>query len=206
MPRVIYVIHSSPGRTRLRLPWLRRDAERATPLADGLLKLKGVEEVQVRPFTGSVLCVHDPQELDVEGLLDEVRRLTGVDAVVRPGEEPPDGDVLLRALSEGSGVARAASRFFKGVNVDVLRATEGRMDLGTLAALGFAVVGAVEVAATGKLPLPKWFNLGWWAFRTFATVEGVAIQHTAPPVRHDNGQGADAHPGPETAAPPRQDR
>lgn len=206
MKKIIHVIHTSPGRTRLRLPWLRRATELATSLADDLLRVEGLYEVQVRPYTGSVLCIHDPEELDVERLLEVVRRLTGVDDVAYPGEELPDGEALLQSLAEGSNVARAASLFIKGLNVEVLRATEGHLDLGALAALGFVVAGAVDVAIKGKISAPPWFNLGWWAFRTFATVEGVAIQHTAPPVRHDNGQGADAHPGPETAAPPRQDR
>ena len=207
MLRVIYVIHTSQGRTRLRLPWLRRDAKQATSLADGLLRVEGIHEVQVRPYTGSVLCIHDPQDLDVEGLLEEVRQRTGVNVVLRPGEEPPEEEeVLLRALTEGSGVARAASQFFKGVNVDLLRATEGRMDLGVLAAMGFAAAGAVEVVVTGKLSRPPWFNLGWWAVRTFATMEGVAIQNTAAPVRNNgNGNDAAALPGPDAAEAPEHD-
>ncbi|MFB1481729.1 HMA2 domain-containing protein [Corallococcus sp. RDP092CA] len=197
MLRVISIIHTSPGRTRLRLPWLRQDAKQATSLADALLRVAGIHEVQVRPFTGSVLCIHDPQDLDLAGLLEEVRRHTGVEAVARPGEEPPDEDELLRSLSEGSSVARAASQLFKGINVDVLRATEGRMDLGALATLGFAAAGAVEVAVTGRLSPPPWFSLGWWAFRTFVTLERVAIQNTVPPVRHNGGAAPAAH-GPGT--------
>jgi hypothetical protein len=195
MPRVIYLVHTSHGRTRLRLPCLRRDANLATPLAEGLQQVRGVEEVEVRPFTGSVLCVHDPYELSVDALLEEVRRLSGITTVVRPGEETPEEETeLLRALEEGSGIARAASQFFKGVNVDVLRASEGRADLGTLAALGFAVAGAAEVVRTRKLPFPPWFNLAWWAFRTFATVETTAISHTESPVR-PNGHEASTEPG-----------
>ncbi|MCY1044561.1 hypothetical protein OV208_24810 [Corallococcus sp. bb12-1] len=199
MPRVIQVIHLSPGRTRLRLPWLRDDAKRATSLADALLRVEGIHEVRVRPYTGSVLCIHDPQELGVEGLLEEVRRSTGVDRVSRPGEEPlEEEEVLLRALSEGSGVARAASQFFKGINVDLLRATQGHVDLGSLAAMSFAVAGVVDVAVKGRLSSPPWFNLGWWAFRTFATMEGVAIQSTESPVRND-GSAPEAPPSPDAA-------
>ena len=187
MSRVIYLVHTSPGRTRLRLPWLRRASEEAQPLAESLQLVEGVEEVEVRPFTGSVLCRHDPYELSADGLLEEVMRLTGVDVVVRPGEEPPEEEAeLLRALSEGSGVARAATQFVKGVNVDVLRATEGRMDLGSLATLGFMVAGAVDVVVRGKLPFPQWFNLGWWAFRTFTTTEKLAIERTESPLRNAN--------------------
>ncbi|WP_375744177.1 hypothetical protein NR800_04890 [Corallococcus interemptor] len=188
MPRIIYVIHTSPGRTRLRLPWLRHDAKQATSLADDLLRVEGVHEVQVRPYTGSVLCLHDPQDLDTGHLLAQVRRRTGVDVVVHPGEAPPPEEAaLLRSLAEGSGVARAASLFFKGVNVDVLRATGGHMDLGALATLGFAAAGAVEVAMKGKLSAPPWFSLGWWAFRTFVSTEEVAIQNTQAQVRQDGG-------------------
>ncbi|NOK15990.1 HMA2 domain-containing protein [Corallococcus carmarthensis] len=205
MPRAIYVIHASPGRTRLRLPWLRHDAKQATSLADGLMRVEGMHEVQVRPYTGSVLCIHAPQDLGVEGVLEEVRRRTGVDEVLRPGEEPAEEEgALLRALSEGSGVARAASQFFKGVNLDLLRATEGRMDLGALAALGFAVAGAAEVAVTGRMSRPPWFNLAWWAFRTFATLEDVAIRNTAPPVRNNGGNAA-VPPGPGAARTPGHD-
>ncbi|NBD07957.1 HMA2 domain-containing protein [Corallococcus silvisoli] len=205
MQRVIHLIHTSPGRTRLRLPWLRHDAKEATALADELLRVEGIREVQVRPYTGSVLCIHAPQELGVEDLLEEVRRCTGVDRVLRPGEEPPEEEVLLlRALSEGSGVARAASQCVKGINVDLLRATEGRLDLGALAAMGFAVAGAVEVAVTGRLTRPPWFNLGWWAFRTFITMEGVAIRKTPSPVRHSDS-GVQAPHGQDTAGAPRHD-
>ncbi|XXF80829.1 hypothetical protein P2318_14040 [Myxococcaceae bacterium GXIMD 01537] len=185
MPRVIYLVHTSPGRTRLRLPSLRRLPKDAEQLAEGLQHVEGVEEVEVRPFTGSVLCVHDPYVLSVERLLAEVTRLTDVTVVVRPGDVSSEEEVeLRRALAEGSGVARAAAQAFKGVNVDVLRATGGRMDLGTLTTLCFMLAGAVEVAMTRKLDAPKWFNLGWWAFRTFATIEEVAIEHAESPMRH----------------------
>ncbi|WP_223637961.1 HMA2 domain-containing protein [Corallococcus sp. EGB] len=199
MLRIIYVIHASPGRTRLRLPWLRHDAKQAASLADALLQLKGMKEVQVRPFTGSVLCLHDPRDPDVERVLEAVRLHTGVDTVVHPGEEPPEEEQeLLRSLAEGSGVARAASLFVKGVNLDVLRATEGRMDLGVLATLGFAAAGAVEVAAKGKLAAPPWFSLGWWAFRTFVTMETVAIRNTPVRMRHDGNGDAMPPPVPES--------
>jgi hypothetical protein len=183
MAQLIYLVHSSPGRTRLRLPWLRRDPTQATPLAEGLQQVSGMEEVELRPYTGSILCIHDPHVLSLEALLEAVKRLTRVERVVRPGEEPPEEDEeeLLRALSKGSNVARAASRFFQGVNLGVLRASEGHVDLGTLATFGFMTAGVVEVVASGKLPFPPWFNLAWWAFRTFTSTEKAAIASTRGP-------------------------
>ena len=187
--RVIYRVHSSPGRTRLRLRWLRREPQLATSLADALEKLPGVELVEVRPYTGSLLCTYEPGALTEQALLEKVRQLTGVERVLHPGESVPGEEEaeLLRAIETGSNLAVEASRFFKGLNVDLLRATEGRVDLPTLATLGFLVAGATEVVVTKKLPMPPWFNLSWWAFSTFIRLEKRVIRQTEPPHWHAEG-------------------
>lgn len=193
--RIIYRVHSSPGRTRLRLPWLRREAELATRVADALETLPGMEMVEVKPYTGSVLCTYDPGELHEEALVAELRRVTGVDRVVRPGETAPgEEEELLRSVSGGSNLAVEASRFFKGLNLDVLRATGGHLDLPTLATAGFVTAGAAEVLVTRKLPMPPWFNLAWWAFRTFTTLERKAIKNTEAPFRPGDGERNHDHP------------
>ncbi|MCE9667440.1 hypothetical protein LY474_06395 [Myxococcus stipitatus] len=183
MRRFIYVVHVLPGRMRLRLPWLREHATLANALAEGLLSIEGMDEVEVRPFTGSVLCLHDPEVLETEAVLAAVRGFTGVDLVVRPGEEPPEEETLVGALLAGSDVARAVSRFAKGLDVEVLRATQGRVGLGVLTSIGFVGVGVAKVIATQQLPMPNWFNLAWWSFATFTSVERAAINNTDPPTR-----------------------
>jgi hypothetical protein len=64
---------------------------------------------------------------------------------------------------------------------DAIAATPGAVDLGTLATLAFVGAGALEVAVSKKLPMPPWFNLAWWGFRTFMTVEKPEIDATASP-------------------------
>ena len=49
----------------------------------------------------------------------------------------------------------------------MLRSTDGRLDLGAVTGLGFLAVGAAEIASARTVPAPPWFNLAWWAFRTF---------------------------------------
>lgn len=198
MPRYIYVVHVLPGRVRLRLPWLREHASLAHELAEGLTAVEGMDVVEVRPFTGSVLCLHDPEMLEAKDVVREVRELTGVDLVIRPGEEPPEEATLFDALETGSDVARATSRFVKGLNVDVLRATHGRVGLGVLMSMGFAAAGVAKVVTTRQIPMPDWFNLAWWAFATFTGVERPAINSTEPPVRGppphpDTPQGSEVH-------------
>ena len=173
-PRIIQIVHVSDGRIRLRLAWLHHAPDDATTLADALAALPGMVEVSVRPRTGSVLCAYDPDLLDAERIVTTVRRHTRVAAVLRPGEqlpEPPRG----RAVPTGSSVARAMAASFSAIDRDVLAATDGRLDLGTLTGLGFLAAGAAEIAATRTLPAPPWFNLAWWALRTF-----TLFDHSAP--------------------------
>ncbi|WP_373048816.1 HMA2 domain-containing protein [Vulgatibacter sp.] len=177
MVRVIYLVHESPGRLRLRLPYLRHAPDAVDPLADHLAGLQGMEEVQIKPYTGSVLCTFDRHQLRSSDILAAAQERTGIATVLQPGERSLAEEEALAqaALHHGSDLARAAACFFKSMNLEVLRASGGRIDLGTLAAATFATAGAAEVVATGKLPLPPWFNLGWWAFRTFTSMEKNAI-------------------------------
>ena len=176
--RIIYIAHHIPGRLRLRIPWLRDHAAEGTRLAETLAVLGGIKTVEVRTSTGSVLCHYDPLDLGEREIVAVLKEATGIDIVTRPGEPSPsaEAEIARAALSEGNALARAAVTFFKETNLDVLKMTEGRIDLGTLVALAFAATGAIEVVATGKLPAPQWSQLAWWAFRTFTTLEGRVIE------------------------------
>jgi hypothetical protein len=181
-PRYIQVVSVLPGRVRLRLSWLHGHPDEATRVAHGLAKLPGLATVEVRTKSGSVLCFCDePTPADMEavvaGVVSETRRLTGVEHVVPLGREPPRE--LAPPLATAA-IAREVSAFFRSINADVLRATDGAFDLGTAVTTGFVVAGAVEVAIEGEIVPPPWFNLAWWGIRTFISFEqGQAADATA---------------------------
>jgi hypothetical protein len=54
------VVHSLPGRTRLRIAAYREDAAVLDAVAAGLSAIPGIQRITVRPLTGSVLLWHDP--------------------------------------------------------------------------------------------------------------------------------------------------
>jgi hypothetical protein len=81
---------------------------------------------------------------------------------------------------------------FRGLDEELLRITEGGMDLGVLVTLGFVVAGAFEVMVTQKIPAPPWFNLAWWGFRTFMTVEAPAIRENGAGAASDSPAGSGA--------------
>ena len=63
-----------------------------------------------------------------------------------------------------------------GINADVRAALDQRADLGTLLPVVFAIAGLVEVGATGKMPVPTWFNLLWWSLRSFMSFNIRAVE------------------------------
>jgi hypothetical protein len=160
------VAHAVPGRTRLRVHPTLLAVETAEAIATGLAALPGVTDVEVNRLTGSVRC-HHREDLSAADLLRVVLAALPGSVALVPGQAPPPAEP-----PEGrSAVARSVAQAFRAVNQQVLTATNGSLDLGTIAALGFAGTGAVEVMVKGNLPAPPWFNLAWWAFRTFITFE-----------------------------------
>lgn len=154
-PRV-WIAHRLDGRTRLRFTPARIAELEAANARAALAGVPGVTSARVDARAGSALCEHAPA-LDPSRLVAALR--AGLPAA-QPATPPA-----------GSAVARELSRAFSGLNRDVLDATEGRLDIGTLATFGFVGAGALEVAVSRRLPMPPWFNLAWWGLRTFLALE-----------------------------------
>jgi copper chaperone CopZ len=178
LPRLVFLAHDSPGRLRVRLSWLHDAPDEAPPLAAALAAVDGVREVKVRAYTGSVLILYDPARLAPERLRAALCKVACVDHVLGADEEPPDEvrALLERSLAEGSELARIAARSFKGLDLDFLRLTGGRVSLGSLVSLGLIGAAVGRVAASGELALPEWHQLLWWGFRSFTELEEDALE------------------------------
>ena len=176
-PDFLEIAHRLPGRVRVRIPALRRRRDDMERVARGAADLAGVIEVEGHPFTGSLLVRFDPARVAEQAIVARLRDVAGAGAVLQPGDPrpaPPRPGGL-----HGSGVGRATMEAFRALDDEVRRVTGGGMDLGTVVTLGFLGVGALEVGVTGKVPAPPWFQLAWWGFRTFMTVEAPAVREDA---------------------------
>jgi len=160
--RYLQVVHAIPGRTRLRYPALRREPTAVEQVADALAATRGVEEVKVRPYTGSVLVYH-ARAVTSDALVEVARRTLKIEHVVGLGESPP----LDPEVPKLSQIAKLVATAFREIDRDVRRKSGGSFDLGTLATLGFFGAGAVQVAVDRELPVPPWWNLAWWGYNTF---------------------------------------
>jgi hypothetical protein len=162
--RWVLTVHELPGRVRLRLGPVPIDEESATKVAEELAR-RGAGDVEVDRRTGSILCKGTP--LGAEALKVIVRDAVGDAVVLAPGEAPP---APVRSHTR-SVLARNVAQGFQRMDAKLLEATGGRLDLGTAATFAFLTAGAVDVAVSRRLPIPPWFNLAWWGFRTFVTFE-----------------------------------
>jgi hypothetical protein len=169
--RYIQLVHHSSGRTRFRLAWISADREGARNIAQQLVERAGMNEVRIRPRTGSVLCLHE-RTLGPGEILDELRRITGVDTVHGPGERPP----RVHVARHGSTLGHEMLGLFREVDRDLLRETEGHLNLSSLAVLGFGALGVANTIRTGELPVPPWYSLAWWSFRVLAAVEAGNLE------------------------------
>ena len=168
--RWISITHHLPERTRLRTPVLRKDPAACERLADHLAAIAGVREVKIRPYTGSILVEHT-QGVTVSHLVSATRSVLGLERVLAAGEPEP----LEEEVPPLSSIARQLAVVMRQLDRDIRRATDGFSDLGTLATLAFLAAGAVNIVTSEELPLPPWFNLAWWGFRTFVTLEQEEI-------------------------------
>jgi hypothetical protein len=162
--RWVRTVHELSGRVRLRLGPVPIAQETATAVAEALAR-RGVGEVEVNRRTGSILCKQSP--VGAADLTGVVREAVPGAIALAPGERPPTPP---RSHAR-SVLARNVAQAFQRMDAHLLEATGGRLDLGTAATFAFVTAGAVEVAATRRLPVPPWFNLAWWGVRTFITFE-----------------------------------
>ena len=162
-----------PQRVRFvaaRLVWHRGACERvARALAAG----GGFDRVKVRPATGSVIVEGSAGSFSPEALAAKLEDLVG--------SEHDDAGRELGALGPDdhpgpTRIARAVVRAASAINDDVRAALDDKADLGTILPVVFAAVGAFEVAASGRLPVPTWFNLLWWSLRSFMTFNIRAVE------------------------------
>lgn len=164
-PSDITIACAIPGRTRVRIPG-KLDQGDVDAVVRAVSQVPGTASITVDRRTGSVLCLHRP-ETSADEVLARVREALPA----RP--EPPQGE-----LPPAARAAQAMSDVFQQLNADLLRKTEGQLDLGMLATLTFVSAGALNVVLTRQLPVPPWFNLAWWGYRTFMTVEAEAIRRS----------------------------
>jgi hypothetical protein len=127
------VVHSIPGRTRLRAQDIKGDEAALAALRTALEDTAGVQNVSVNVRTGSILVEHDAS-------IDDVLRAAEEHGHLRLGNGAPEPYLahIHRALVDSDERLRAV--------------TSGRMDLETLSFVGFVAGGIYQCFNGHGLP------------------------------------------------------
>jgi Heavy metal associated domain 2 len=130
---VTRVVHSIPGRTRLRTEDIKGDADALSALQTALEDTAGVQNVRVNVRTGSILVEHD-------GSIEVVLRTAEERGYLRVDGAPPERYLahIHRALIESDERLKTAS--------------SGRMDLETISFMGFVAGGIYQCFNGHGLP------------------------------------------------------
>ncbi len=130
---VARVVHSIPGRVRLRTQGIKGDLAAFEQLRTAFEETRGVKNVQVNPATGSVL-------VEYEGNLEDVLRELEQSGGLSRFDEPPQPYLahVNRALIESDQRLKQAS--------------SGKVDLELVAFFGFLAGGVYQVFNNHALP------------------------------------------------------
>jgi|HubBroStandDraft_6_1064221.scaffolds.fasta_scaffold258154_3 hypothetical protein len=170
---IVAVAHALARRVRLAAPPLAGERAACERVARALAEDPRIRRVTVRPATGSVILESDEGTLPAAELAERLRSLVLAERDEQ-GQPLPD-----RAPEDQPGptrIARAVVHATAAINADVRAALDQRADLGTILPVVFAALGVAEVGATGRMPVPTWFNLLWWSLRSFMTFNIRAVE------------------------------
>jgi hypothetical protein len=166
----VRVVHAIPGRVRLKVDGVKGNPDLAAALEERLLGVRGVQRVEVNARTGSVLLVYESAAQEEFGQvleplfpgldLDAYRR--GAVGSATNGDRPP-----------APPLGRRISGMFGALNAGVGRVTGG-IDLKLLLPLTLFFLGVRSLLVTDKLRFPMWYDLIWFSFGTFLSLNPIA--------------------------------
>lgn len=152
------LVHRSPGRVRLRVPSRRGDTAYFTDLRERIKGLPLVHDVSVNAGTASVLVLHAP---DV-GAIDPkaVQDFAAAGGLFRLDLQTAERE------AHAGAVADQIAGLFQTTDARVRTWSQGGLDLPTLAALGLAASGLLQLSR-GNVTAPAWHVSLWYALNIF---------------------------------------
>jgi hypothetical protein len=145
----LQIVHSIPGRLRVRLP----TNARVPGLEERLLAHSGVRTARHFPRTRSVVIQYHPEETTAETLLHALTAIAGVES---------DTGFEVGDLPLSESITRAVSY----ANTALTRRTANQIDLPTLLALSLGGWAVLQLVRGRARPLP-WPTALWYAYELF---------------------------------------
>jgi len=173
----IQVVHALPGRVRLKVAKVKGDPSFARQAEERLSQVLGIERVEAKPATGSLLIYFSLAELMAQGAL---AALTDGFSELFPEIE---AGALVLGLESLAAHAAAGNPQPTGslvgslaaVNTRVAQVTGG-LDLKLLVPMTLLFFGVRSLLRTEKVALPSWYDYFWFAFSSFVMLNRGAVE------------------------------
>lgn len=212
------MVHAVRGRLRLKLARGSAAPAQMETVRAALAPIAGVETVELRPASASVIVLYDPGEHDaLEAFLatQPLRHLppvtdpsstapkprskgAGVPDLGNPGRRRPPPNKIAEAteqieqeaefLAEHSHAAKVVVEFCKDIDRKLKQATNNNIDLKILAPVGLAAVTFFEIGAAAATPM--WVTLVLFSMNHFVELHA----HDADEEDEDEPERAVAEP------------
>ena len=167
----ITVVHAIPGRLRLKVDKVKGDPVFAQKAETTLGQVSGIERVEAKPLTGSVLIYFDLAKLLAAGAFTA---LTDGFAALFPEIDQEafelEAESLMQHLATGAvGAPQPAIspvESLAALNTKVAELTGG-LDLKLLAPLALLFLGVRSLWTSKPRTFPAWYDYFWFGFSTF---------------------------------------
>ncbi len=168
------IAHQVPGRIRMKIPSAKGNPERLEEYKETLSLLPGIDQIEVRPESGSIILKYDPNRHDTfhAGFHDHLHEHHGhhprpptneIDALANRIEQEAE------YLAQHSQSARAFVDFCKKCDREIKLSTSNALDLKMLLAIGVVAITIFEVGATAATPV--WVTLSLFGMNHFIEMQ-----------------------------------
>lgn len=161
------VIHTSPGRMRLKVDDIKHNPDRAREIEDQLRIRPGVHSADANPLTGSLLLTFDEATWQTMELPFSLAQVLGISL---NDLDPNEWHRLMahdgKDISQlDNAIAKQFEDAMKELNSSVQRLVGA--DLRTMLPLLLALLGVRNLLTSQKPVLPSWPDYFWFAFSTY---------------------------------------
>jgi hypothetical protein len=170
------VAHAVHGRVRLRFPAAKRDPALLDQLKTTISEIPGVDAVDVKASSGSLIIYYDPEHHpEVAALLRCLTQIERAPMMVKsPPVRPPSNrvdeltsniDSEAEFLAEHSAIAKTVVGAVKQLDKDIKRSTNNNLDLKIMVPVALAGVTFLEIGAAAATPM--WITLAIFSLNHF---------------------------------------
>lgn len=150
-----FLVCSTPGRLRFRIPSRKGDPAFFDSLRTTCANLPGLSNAAVSALTGALLVTFEPR------------------SAFTPGDIAERLDLELQAICPKSW-EKSISNQFRFLDREFRQLTGGELDLRGAAFLGCLAAGIYQIAA-GNIAMPAWFVAFWYAMNLAGNAQSPEI-------------------------------